>query len=263
MTKEEFNGWVRRHRFLYHVTARGSWPSISKHGLLTTSALLAECGVPYSERPGISRRHRDCCSTHYGKELDGILLTAVIRDQNALINNGERLKEEIEAQGDHISLEHWYERQNERVFFYPSRSEAVGLAYKYADKGRPQDILVTCTRSLVDAYRKKIELCAFNSGATNRQGLRPKEKHGKWHHCLFESVDDYPYACWRDGKRRLRKVKELTVRGGVNHIDRHVIKIVSTDDGKECRVVIPATPNQFRTAKCALYSGDECIRLHT
>lgn len=53
------------------------------------------------------------------------------------------------------------------------------------------------------------------------------------------------------------------MRGGVNHIDRHVIKIVSTDEGKECRVVIPAAPNQFRTAKCALDSGDECIRLCT
>ena len=263
MTREEFDGWVRRHRFLYHVTARGSWPSISKHGLLTTNALLVECGVPDSERPRISRRRRDRCKTLHGKEVDGILLTAVIRDQNALKKRGKKLEEEIEDQGDRISLRQWYERQNERVFFYPSRSEAVGLACKYADEGRPQDILVVCTRSLVDACRKKIELCAFNSGGTDRKPSKSTEKYGKWHDRLFESVDDYPYACWRDGKRRLRKVRELTVRGGINHIDRHVIKIVSTDDGKECRVVVPAAPNQLRTAKYALDSGDECIRLHT
>ena len=262
MTREEFDGWVRRHRFLYHVTARGSWPSISKHGLLTTNALLVKCGMPNSERCRISRRHRHRCKTLRGKKLGGIMLTAVIRDQNALKKRGKKLEKEIEAQGDRISPEHWYERQNGRVFFYPSRAGAVKLARIYADQGHPQDILVVCTRSLVDAHRKEIELCAFNSGATNRQGLRPKEKHGKWHHRLFESVDDYPYACWRDGKRRLRKVRELTVRGGVNSIDRHVIKVVSTDDGKECRVVVPATPNQLRTAKCALESCDECARPH-
>lgn len=50
MTEQEFDGWVRRHRFLYHVTARGSWSSISKHGLLTTNDLLNESGVLSTER---------------------------------------------------------------------------------------------------------------------------------------------------------------------------------------------------------------------
>lgn len=262
MTKEEFDGWVRRHRFLYHVTARGSWPSISKHGLLTTNALLAECGVPNSARPHIIRRHRDRCKTLHGKELGGILLTAVIRDQNALINNGDRLNEEIKAQGDHISLEHWYERQNERVFFYPARAEAVGLACKYAGEGHPQDILVVCTRSLVDAHLKEIELCAFNSGATNREHLRPTAEYGKWHDRLFQPVEDYAHICWPKGKRKLRTIREFTVRGGVHHIDRHVVKVVSTDDGKECRVVIPAASNQLQNAKCALESNEERVHLH-
>ena len=263
MTQEEFDGWVRRHRFLYHVTARGSWPSICKHGLLTTNALLQECSVPLSERPLTSRHHRGRCKIVHGEELGGILLTAVIRDQNALIRQGKRLEDELEAQGDRISIERWYERQNERVFFYPSRAEAVNLACIYANQKRPQDILVVCTRSLVDAHRKEIELCAFNSGATNREGLRPTEKYGKWHHCLFQSVEDYTYVRWPKGKRTLRDVRELTVRGGVNRIERHVVKVVSTDDGKECRVVIPTIPNPLRSVKCALDSGDECIRLST
>ena len=148
------------------------------------------------------------------------------------------------------------------MFFYPARAEAVGLACKYAGEGHPQDILVVCTRSLVDAHLNEIELCAFNSGATNRQGLRPKEKHGKWHHCLFQSVDDYTYVCRPKGKRTLRDIGEVTVHGGVHYIDRHVVKVVSTDDGKECRVVVPANPNQFQDTKCALEGNEECARLH-
>ena len=262
MTREEFDGWVRRHRFLYHVTARGSWPSISKHGLLTTNALLAKCGMPNSERRRINRRHRHRCKTLRGKELDGILLMAVIRDQNALKKRGKKLEKEIEDQGNQISLERWYERQNERVFFYPSRAEAVRLACIYAGEGHPQDILVICTRSLVDACRKKIELCAFNSGGTNRKPSKFTEKYGKWHDRLFQSIEDYAYVFWPKGKRKLRTIRELTVRGGVHRIDRHVVKVVSTDDGKECRVVIPAAPNQFQNAKCALESNEECVRLH-
>ena len=262
MTEEEFAGWVRRRRFLYHVTARGSWPSISKHGLLTANALMKKCGGRNGERFLFSNCHRGRSETLCVEDPEGMRLTAVIRDQNALINNGEKLENEIKAQGCRIPLKRWYTRQNERVFFFPIWSDAVKLARIYAKMRQPQDILVVCMRSLVDAYRKKVELCAFNSGATSRKkDLRPTEQCGKWHHRLFQSIEDFPCTCCRDDKLKRRVVRELTVLGGVRHIDRHVVKVVSTDDGKECRVVIPTTPDQIRTAECALKSESECIRL--
>ena len=223
MTEQEFDGWVRRHRFLYHVTARGSWSSISKHGLLTTNGLLNESSVSSTERRCISRSHRGSCKTVHGRKRDGIRLEAVIRDQNALVKQGNRLKKELDAQNASISLECWYERQNARVFFYPSKREAVNFANKYANDDCPQDILVVCTRSLVDIYSSRIELCAFNSGATNRSGLRPTCYCGKWHDRLFESVKDYPYARWSKNKKRHRVVREFTICGRICDIDDHVV----------------------------------------
>ena len=237
MTEEELNDWIASRRVLYHVTARHSWPSIKKHGLLSTNALLKASGVSESERCRIGFGHRDHSEPVRGSASCYPQLKAVIRDQNPLKDG--RLIRELKKQKACISHRKWYKRQNARVFFYPSEREAVELACRYANDGFPQDILVFCTESLAEAHHPDIRLCAFNSGATNRKKPVPEDCYGKWHDNLFQPVEGYPYAHWKEKYNRSRAIRELTILHGIPKPCSHVTKILRTDDGKDFRLMPP------------------------
>ena len=93
------------------------------------------------------------------------------------------------------------------------------------------------TKSLVDAHRPDIRLCAFNSGATNRKKPVPEDCNGKWHDRLFQPVADYPYAYWNKKYNRSRAIREVTILHGIAKPCRHVIEILRTDDGKKFTTV--------------------------
>ena len=235
MTEHELNDWMGSRRVLYHVTASHSWPSIKKHGLLSTNALLKASGLSESERCRIGFGHRDDSELVCGSASCHPQLKAVIRDQTPLKDG--RLTKELKKQKAHISHRKWYKRQNARVFFYPSKREAVELARGYAEKGCPQDILVFCTELLIEGHRADIRLCAFNSGATNRKKPVPEDCYGKWHDNLFQPVEDYPYVYWKEKYNRSRAIREVTILRGVPKPCRHVIEILRTDDGKRFTIV--------------------------
>ena len=235
MTEQELDDWVGSRRVLYHVTARCSWPSIKRHGLLSTNALLKASGVSDSERCRIGFEHRGHCEVVHGLVSCDPPLKAFIRDQTPLRDG--RLKRELKKQKAHILHRNWYKRQNARVFFYPSKKEAVDLACGYAANDHPQDILVFRTESLIEVHKSAIRLCAFNSGATNRKSTVPEDRYGKWHDRLFQCVEDYPYAYWKEKYNRSRAVKEFTILHGIPSPHRHIIKMLRTDDGKDFTTV--------------------------
>lgn len=231
MTEKELDDWARSRRVLYHVTARHSWLSIKKYGLLSTNALLKASGLSESERCRIGFGHRDHSEPVRGSASCNPQLKAVIRDQTPLSDS--RLKTELKEQKACISAEEWYERQNARVFFYPSKTEAVELASSYAKNGCPQDILVFRAESLVETHRPDIRLCAFNSGTSNREKPVPEDCFGKWHDHLFRTVSEYPYAHWKRKYSRSRAIREITILHGIPEPRRQVIEILRTDDGKD------------------------------
>lgn len=236
MTEKELDDWARSRRVLYHVTARYSWPSIKRHGLLSTNALLKASCVPDCERRRIGLNHRCRSEVVQGSASCHPQLKAVIRDQTPL--NDCRLKTELKEQKAHISHKEWYDRQNARVFFYTSKKEAVELACGYAKNGCPQDILVFRAESLVEANRPEIRLCAFNSGASNREKPVPEDCYGKWHDHLFRPVPDYPYAHWKRKYNRSRAIREFTILYGVSDPCCYVTEILRTDNGKEFTSVL-------------------------
>ena len=245
---------------LYHVTG-GALCSIKKHGLLTTNDLLGRGDAEFSfslnglygaldnpvdwrrmeehEDPGTGCEIRDGCVRVCDPDSD---LAAVIRDQGPL--NEETLKKQLAHQRKLRpgipTLEEWYRRQNDRVFFFPTKEKAEELAEKYRKKGAPQKILVVCTKSLIEAHRERIDLAAYNSGSTEHQGEDVVSKGWeKWHDELFLSLDDYDYHYWCRKRRKRREsepINEVTVRGGVSDIAKHVIEVVDMDgseDGSE------------------------------
>lgn len=265
---------------LYHVTASGAWCSIRKRGLLTTNDLLSSDGAEFSyplngpygaldnpsdwkgkkehEDPESGCGARDSCVRVCSPEA---CLSAVIRDQVPLHGGGvleKQLSHQRHLCSSTPTLKGWYKRQNGRVFFFPTIHGAKILAEKYLRKGAPQIMLVVCTRSLIDACGDRIELAAYNSGNTEHQGENVVSVNGleKWHYKLFLPLEEYDYNYWHRKRRKRRKkherepVKEVTVKGGVRDIAKHVIKVVEMDGSEEeselaecCRRPSPQKPS--------------------
>ena len=252
---------------LYHVTG-GAYCSIRKHGLLTTNDLLVRRDAEFSfpldgpygaldnpvdwrrleehEEPGTGCEIRDGCVRVCDPDSG---LAAVIRDQGPL--NQETLKKQLAHQRKLRpgipTLEEWYRRQNDRVFFFPTCKKAKELAKKYLEKGAPQKIIVVCTKSLIEAHRERIELAAYNSGSTEHQGEDVVSKGWeKWHDELFLPLEDYDYQHWL--KKRGRSggpVREVTVRGGVADIAKHLVDVDGCPEGSE----LPESYHRFRPAE--------------
>ena len=267
MKRKEF---ISKYPVLYHVTARGAWPSIRKHGLLTTNDLLdirdAALSVPVvgrwgrlddkagwtpmedQEKDEVDCKSRGRCLRVLGR---GSSLTAVIRDQEPL-GKCTTLKKQLLHQSSlrpsTPTLKEWIHRQNDRAFFFPTRAGAEVMANKYQNqkehnpeekripknKRAPQDMLVVCTKSLVDEYGKRIELSARNSGDLRREGdLSKKPDWYRRHDELFLTLHRFDYDAWLCRSPKQNPIKEVTVRGGVPDISDHVIKVVQMNGSAE------------------------------
>jgi hypothetical protein len=69
---------------LYHMAERGSWPSIRRHGLLSTTALLDRFEISGRERTSIEARRRSASITLSRPALG----SAVVRDQLPMDDRG-------------------------------------------------------------------------------------------------------------------------------------------------------------------------------
>ena len=253
---------ISRYPVLYHVTARGAWPSIKEHGLRTTNDLLgmrdAALSLPVegrwgrlddnigwkpteeddSDGVGCAVRH-DCVRV---SDLESSL-TAVIRDQEPL-GKGTTLEKQLLHQcalrSGIPTLREWIHRQNDRAFFFPTEEGAMAMAEKYRGKNAPQDIIVVCTESLVKLPGNKIELSAYNSGNTSREGENVVTKNGleKWHDKLFRPIGKYDFDYWRRKRKGpKRAVREVTFKGGIRNIAKHVVKVVPMNGVVEGRAL--------------------------
>lgn len=247
---------IAKYPVLYHVTARGAWPSIKENGLLTANDLLGmrdaalsfpvegrwgrlddqTCWKPMEEdhNDGVGCAVRQDCVRVSDSDPESSL-TAVIRDQEPL-GKGTTLEKQLSHQkalrSSTPTLEQWIRRQNDRVFFFPKEEGAVAMADKYRGKNAPQDMIIVCTESLVEVLGDDVELSAYNSGNTRREGKNVVTKNGleKWHDELFLPIADYNFDHWRRKRRGPKKaVREVTVKGGIRKIAKHVVKVVPTN----------------------------------
>ena len=236
MTPQELARLISSHPVLYHLTWPDSWKSIMEHGLLSTNSLLDRSAKSKDEKDAIGYCHRKECEPIEGKEAHSIPLKAVIRDQQTV--DDEKLRDHLGKIG--MSEEAWYHRQNERVFFFltmePPKKKKSGGLVALARKYLKQEMIMVCTKSLIDAYHREIDLSHYNTGF-NLWDPDPLEKpdYPKRQDSLFHRIEDYPYK--RNKKKN--EVRELTVVGGVPDIRDHVIKIVEMNSGVEGDVVYP------------------------
>lgn len=212
MTSQELEELLEDSPILYHMAERHSWPSIRKHGLRSTSALLDLYDVRGAKREALEREHRPSSTTISSPGL----YDAVIRDQKAMSDSGL-----YRCLPSHITPSDWYALLNSKVFFWLSEERLHRMTTSREYHLREHEILEVNTRSLIDAHFSNIWLCPINSGCTKPM---PHSRDD----ASFTRIQEYKYSHWKTRRRRGERVVELTVVYAVpdiqNHIERVIVK---------------------------------------
>lgn len=202
---------VRLYPQLFHMAADGSWPSIERHGLLSTAALVDRWAIePVAARSSllVQRREESQVIEHADFGM------ATVRDQKPI--HEPSLAEAL----DDMTVAEWYGVLNERVFFFLQPERLHGLLNARSYKGSAHTVITLDTASLVAAHESEIELCSFNSGFAQPHS---KARRGRR---TFQAIAAYPHP-----ERLIAKsvgqldISELTVLGGVPDIREHVVRV--------------------------------------
>ncbi len=171
----------------------GSWESILRHGLLSTSRLLDLFEVAGPEREPIESQRRPA-KVDIRHPMHG---TATIRDQKPLYEPG------LQRSLVDMEVAEWYRMLNGMVFLWPRWDDLSRMANSPEYRGDARLVLTLDTRGLVNAAGERLRLSAINSGYARRNPAR----RGRW---TFAALDDYPSS----------DVKEVAVLGGVDDVAR-------------------------------------------
>jgi hypothetical protein len=202
---------------LWHMAEGGSFESIRKHGLLSTSSLLDLYGITGQQRAVLESERRPDSVTISKAGFPN----AVVRDQKPMTESALK-----KCLAKDVTPDQWFEILNGRAFFWLSRGRLRGLLHARAYRGRPQTVLTVDTASLLKAHKQRIELSPLNSGAT----LYNPQPRGR---DTFLPVADYPFDEWRKKRRSGEPVVELVVREGVPDIADHLIAAHHVHNGKQ------------------------------
>lgn len=203
ITQEEF---ILQYPRLYHMDQAGSWPSIERNGLLSTSALLDLFQIKGEVREAIESRHRprSITITHprYG--------SATIRDQIPM-SECALLKCLVGT-----TPREWYELLNRRVFLWTTEDRVNTLLGARAYRNHEHDVLIVDTRGLIERHGERITLSPINSGSTvynpQPRGLN-----------LFRPLAEFPFEARR--KYGKRAIAELSIDYAVADLRDFVLRV--------------------------------------
>ena len=116
---------------LFHMAELGSWPSIQKHGLLSTNALLDLFEVAGPERATLESEWRSNSRPITHPEHG----TVVLRDQKPM--PPDKLSKCL----DGISTQEWYKLINGKTFFWAERRRLNNLLNAVAYSNRPHCVI--------------------------------------------------------------------------------------------------------------------------
>jgi hypothetical protein len=206
--------------YLYHMAESGSWPSIKKRGLLSTTALLDLFDVKGNERDAIESRCREESKIVQHK-IHG---TAVIRGQMVL---PETKLEYLLLDG--MTPREYYRLLNRKTFFWVRRERLEGLLRARPYRGRSHTVLTVDTKDLVTRYEKKIWLSRINSGAAI-YGV------GKRGSSTFHRIRDYPFE---ENKKKKKEdaIVELAVDYAVKDISELTVRVEEWFENKPIRTI--------------------------
>lgn len=203
----------RRYPSVYHMATLGSWPSIQRRGLLSTSALLDLFEIGGDERQRIegTRRPQSLTITH---ATHG---SATIRDQKPL--HDSMLQRCLQGK---MTVEQWHRLLNGRVFFWVDEKRLNVLRQARAYRDERQTVIFADTRTLVERYGPRIRLAHINTGAT-RSVFHYRDSD------TFRTIEDFSRP----------KVVELTVDYSVPDLADFVVSVENIGGAEEPHRIWP------------------------
>jgi hypothetical protein len=212
ISQEEF---IRHYPRLYHMAEVNSWPSILRHGLLSTTALLDLFEVRGALRTSLESRHRPhSVEIHHPKH--GV---AIIRDQKPMRESALR--------GCLVRMtpEQWYRTLNRHVFFWVTPERLNRLLAARAYRGRTHTVICVDTARVFEANAEKVRLSPINSGST----IYVPQPRGT---DTFQTLQNYPF----DTRRRIRgvanAVAELAIRNEMPNIVECTLRVDHRRNGR-------------------------------
>jgi len=189
------------HPQLYHMAQYGSWPSISNHGLLSTTALLDLFKIEGVDRRTIEDERR----ARTVEITDDVGAVASIRDQRPMSD-----KKLASCLRDGLVPKDWYQILNRKVFFWLTDKRLKTLMGAYSDV--PHLVLEIDTEKLLSMHGEQVRLAPLNTGCTSPMAF-PRGKN------TFLRPDEYDF----EGNSRkkggpTKAIVELTVEYSVPDI---------------------------------------------
>lgn len=194
---------------LYHIAWGGSWPSIERHGLLSTRALLRAYGKSDEEIEVLTQARRG----HWVEIECAGRPRAVLRDQKPLSDEGLR-----KALPKSVQPRKWYDLINSMVFFWPTKARLKTMISASAYRNVSHDVLVVDTKRLVQLEEPNIRLSRINSGSTIWKP-QPRDMD------LFKRIQDYPFPEKPTPSKVAKAVAEVCVVDGVEKIKNAVLEV--------------------------------------
>jgi hypothetical protein len=209
---------------LYHLAYFSAWPSIQKHGLLGTTALLDMYGIKGRQRLEIESQGRSKAVT-ITHPVHG---SAVIRDQKVLPES--KLLLCLKKGNSPMSSRQWYESLNRRVFFWSSMDDFEKL--NGAKEYRSQDgiMMEIDTARLLSKHASSVTLCSKNSGAARY--IHPLNSR------THQPLGDNDFVLTKNGRPR-KAVREIAVDYAVPDVLSHTITVKAIEGGKIGKVIWP------------------------
>ncbi|MEO1618680.1 MAG: hypothetical protein AAFV88_22715 [Planctomycetota bacterium] len=207
MTEDEF---IAHHPRLYHIAEGGSWPSIQRHGLESTSAILDRFEVNGPIRVAIESARRATSERLEHEQHESV----VIRDQKPISES------KLEAALRGMTTAEWYTMLNRYVFLWPSFDRCNGMLSSYGDQDH--DVLTIDTQRLLDVYGGQLMLSPINSGNT----LCDAAPRGA---DTFVQLSQCPFDDWRRHKKQRpeKVIAEVTIPYRIENVEQFAVQVES------------------------------------
>ncbi len=204
---------AKKHPRLFHVTKASAWPSIAKHGLLSTKSLLELFEIPAVRAFELLTQKR-LDPTPLGHHIYG----------KAILSDNRPLNEKCLADclDDGLTPKEWLLMLNARVFFFTSKMHAERLLKAESNRESQKLLLIVDTLKLAESYTDHIEICPFNSGTANPRSV-PRRGMS-----TFSPLIKYTHQEWSSLRSNHKKsndsIREVTVLGEVADVEKYLIE---------------------------------------
>jgi hypothetical protein len=209
---------------LYHMSHAGSWPSIQRHGLLSTTALLDLFEVIGERREALESCRRpkseEIVHAKHGR--------AMLRDQQPL--NEKKLANSLQ---DGLSPRDWYRLLNGKVFFWGPEARLKILQGARLYEAHRQTIVEIDTAGFLGRYAERVSLCHMNSGSTQPMAFDRGAS-------TFLPLETYPLSERRRKYAVKGAVAEVTVNYGLPDVRDFVVCAYEIGGPEQKAVLWPA-----------------------